>query len=499
MHTWLRNWRPNPAKRLRARPMTCRPVLEALEERCLLDGSSTGFVQTALASSVPGLAAHTDRDLLNPWGFSLGSTGLFRIAANAAGNSPLLTADGTELGKAVVLPPPLDSPTGAQSTPNGDISNPTADFVISDNGRSAPATVLFSTEDGTIIGWNPQVSRQNGVIGADLSSAGAVFKLLGMARTPQGNFLYATDFHNDQVDVFDKNFTLVNTFTDPNPHPGFAPFGVKNINGTLFVTFAKQDAVAHDDVEGAGNGFIDEFDTSGHFIKRFATGTGAGGTVTALNSPIGMAVAPAGFGQFGGDLLVGNFGDSTVSAFNLQTGQFLGQLTDPQGHVLVLNGGFKETNTKGLWGITFGNGQGGADANALFFNAGINQENDGLFGKVTVASPSSPATGHADVSAAALPNSPLATPDSSHGPSSLQSTEANPQGKGSGASHVVSVQPPAVSLESHVATLQSDGGVAVHTQTTASIVEGSVGLVTHLTPHKALDMLFSQFDPSLLG
>src|SRR5262249_13955478 len=150
-------------------------------------------------------------------------------------------------------------------------------------------------------------------------------------------------------------------FTDPHAPAGYAPFGIKNIDGILFVTYAQQDAAKHDDVEGPGHGFIDEFDTSGHFLERFASGTAAGGTLTELNSPWGMAVAPHGFGKFGGDLLVGNFGDSHVNAFDLKTGRFLGQLEDPKGHPLVLDGGFHGPSTKGLWGIGFGNGQGGAD------------------------------------------------------------------------------------------------------------------------------------------
>src|SRR5262249_50107983 len=145
----------------------------------------------------------------------------------------------------------------------------------------------------------------------------------------------------------------------------------------LFVTYAKQNAEKHDDVEGPGNGFIDEFDTSGNFLMRFASGTAAGGTLTELNSPWGMAVAPPGFGKFGGDLLVANFGNSHVNVFNLKTGSFLGQLEDPNGQPLVLVGGFQGPSTKGLWGLGFGNGEGGAGQRTLFFASGINDESDG--------------------------------------------------------------------------------------------------------------------------
>jgi len=386
MRTWIRDLRQSRRSRRPAPPRPSRrPSLESLDRRCLLDAGA-GYVQTGLASSVAGLTEHTDRQLLNPWGFSETPDGQFRISANAAGVAPLLDAHGNVEGPSVVIPPPAGSPAGTTSTPNGNVVNTTNDFVISDGTHSAPATVLFSTEDGTIAGWNRAVNKTQAVIGADQSGNGAVYKLLAMGSNAQGNFLYATNFHNGTVDVFDKNFHLVHlagSFTDPTTGPlaipkDFAPFGVKNINGTLFVTYAKQDAAKHDDVEGVGNGYIDEFDTSGHFIARFASqGT--------LNSPIGMAVAPANFGKFSNDLLVGNFGDSRVNAFDLKTGAFLGQLSDAQGHPLTLNGGFPETNLKGLWGIGFGNGHDGAATNTLFFAAGINAEADGLFGKVTVA------------------------------------------------------------------------------------------------------------------
>jgi uncharacterized protein (TIGR03118 family) len=313
------------------------------------------------------------------------------LSANGAGESLLLNAAGGVLGRPVIIPTPSDSPPGTVAAPDGSALNTTSDFVISHDGRNAPATFIISTEDGTIAGFNPLVDRNQAVIGADLSDSGAVFKILTLGTDAHGNVIFASDFHNDRVDIFNKNFQLVGSFTDPNPHLGFAPFGVHNLNGTLFVTFAKQDDPnnAHDDVEGPGNGFIDEFTTHGAFIKRFATGSALqSGGLDALNSPFGAAIAPAGFGQFSSApnnpvLLIGNFGSSQISAFNMNTGAFLGQLSDAQGNPLVLNGGIKESDMKGLWGIRFGNGQGGADANTLFFAAGINAEADGLFGKVT--------------------------------------------------------------------------------------------------------------------
>src|SRR5262249_37283814 len=295
---------------------------------------------------------------------------------------------GTPLGAPIVIPPPAGSPPGTTAAPTGEVANATSDFVISEGGRRAPAAILFSSEDGTIAGFNSAVDPSQAILGADRSGSGAVYKGLAMGSAGRANYLYATNFRSGTVDVFDTNFALhtffAGQFTDPHPVAGFAPFGVKNINGVLFVTYAKQDAAKHDDVEGPGNGFIDEFDPRGHFLKRLASGTAAGGTLTALNSPWGMTIAPQGFGKFGGALLVGNFGDSHVSAFDLKTGRFLGQLQGTNGQPLVLDGGFNGPDTKGLWGIAFGNGQGGAGTRTLFFATGINDEQDGLFGSVTM-------------------------------------------------------------------------------------------------------------------
>ncbi|HEY2865757.1 MAG TPA: TIGR03118 family protein [Pyrinomonadaceae bacterium] len=350
-------------------------------------GQSTGYEQTNLVSNIAGLAPNTDPKLLNPWGFIENADGTFRVAANGSGRGILFSAQGVRDGADIIIPTPAGSAHNSSATPNGVVPNDTSGFVISDHGKSAPATLLFSTEDGTIAGWNPQVNQAHAVIAADQSGNDAIFKLLALGTNAQGTFIFATDFHNGVVDIFDSSFDLVhfgaNAFVDPTTGPDaipsdFAPFGVKNFGGTLFVTYAMQDADREDDVAGVGNGFIDEYDTSGNFIRRFATRG-------ALNSPIGATIAPADFGQFSNDVLIGNFGDSRVNAFDPATGAFLGQLTDTNGDPLVLNGGFQETDTKGLWGIGFGNGVNGAGTNAMFFAAGINEENDGLFGKVTAA------------------------------------------------------------------------------------------------------------------
>ena len=403
MMSWISRLRQTSRDSRPLASRTHRPALEPLERRDLLDANTIGFAVTNLLSDMRGIAEHTNRALINPWGFAETPDGQFEIAANGSGDALRVNAEGQVIGKPVPLQPPLGSPPGTATSPNGTVLNTTSDFVISDDGKSAPAQFIFSTEDGTIVGFNPQVDKKEGILAAQASD-GAVYKLLAEAPNAMGNFLFATDFHNNKIDVFDKNFDKVTlgqggwgTFTDPNEPDGFAPFGVKlvNLNGqnVLFVTYAKQKGPDnHDDQEGPGNGFINIFTTTGEFIKRFATGTAVIDPNTGqlgdapLNSPIGAAIAPAGFGpggKFGGALLIGNFGDSHVTAFDLQTGQVLGQLTDVHGNPLTLNGGVGDpAGSKGLWGIAFGNGKGGTDPNTLYFNAGINNEADGLFGAV---------------------------------------------------------------------------------------------------------------------
>jgi uncharacterized protein (TIGR03118 family) len=342
-----------------------------------------------LLSSVQGLALHTDSTLVNPWGIVESPQGPFSIAVNGSGIASLVNADGTSAGASITIPPPGGSPPGTTAAPTGEVANTSTDFVITEGNKSAPALALFATEDGTISGFNPTVDPAKAILAADRSAANAVYKGLAIGTAGGKNFLYATDFHNGTVDVFDSTFVLhtiaAGQFTDPKPVAGFAPFGIQNVGGVLLVTYAKQNAEKHDDVEGAGNGFIDEFDTSGKFLMRFASGTAAGGKLTTLNSPWGMVVAPPNFGNIGGDLLVGNFGDSHVSAFSLKNGHFDGQLQDPNGQAVVLNGGFQGADTKGLWGMAFGNGQGAAGTATLFFAAGINDEGDGLFGSLQTA------------------------------------------------------------------------------------------------------------------
>jgi uncharacterized protein (TIGR03118 family) len=333
------------------------------------------YQQTNLVSDIPGLAAHTDPRLQNPWGVSLSPDGDFRIDDNHTGLSTVYDANGRRDSGTVEIPLPPGRTSTSPSAPDGTVLNTTTGFVISEDGRSAPASSIFATEDGTIAAWNQQVDRRHALIEVDNSAAGAVYKALTQGGNAQGTFLFATDFHNGTVDVFDSHFhqvQLAGSFTDPNIPAGFAPFGIKNIGGTLFVTYARQLAPDnHDDQAGPGNGFIDEFDTNGKLIERFAS-------QGPLNSPHGIALAPADFGAFSKALLVGNFGDGRILAFDLKTGSFLGPLSDAAGRPII---------NVGIWGMTFGNGAGGTRTNTLYFAAGINGENDGLFGSISLANP----------------------------------------------------------------------------------------------------------------
>jgi uncharacterized protein (TIGR03118 family) len=309
--------------------------------------------------------------LINAWGIGLSpTTGAFWVSDNGTGKTTLYVGDvaGSKFANAGLVVSGLGNPTGQ-------VFNPTTDFKISAGGATAAAVFIFVSEDGSITAWNPGVpppgpSTQAQVV---VPASNAVFKGVTIATntigSKTGNFLYAADFRDNKVDVFDGTFkatTLDGTFTDPTLPAGFAPFNVENLNGKLYVTFAKQDAAMHDDVRGPGNGFVDVFDTSGKFLQRLVSNGN-------LNSPWGLAIAPAGFGGFGGDLLVGNFGDGHVNAYDPTTGTFAGTLKNTDGDILTIDG---------LWGLTFGNGVTAGDKSTLYFTAGPGGENHGLFGSL---------------------------------------------------------------------------------------------------------------------
>ena len=333
------------------------------------------YAQTNLVSDIPGLAAHTDPNLKNPWGTSVGPGSPIWVSDNHAGVTTLYDGAGNAQPLVVGIPAPPSAGAGAVGAPTGQAFNTfdpaSSDFVISENGKSGPAFFLFATEDGTIAGWNPNVDRAHAVIAVDRSTAtdsagdvGANYKGLALVSTPSGKFLYASSFRFGRIDVFDSHFNLVNSFTDPTVPAGFAPFGIHNIGGTLFVTFAKQGPGKGDDDARPGHGFVDVFAPNGDLLQRLVS-------QGKLDSPWAVTLAPSTFGAFGGDILVGNFGDGRIHAYDPASGELQGTLSSPGGSPVVIDG---------LWGLRFAPTAPGAGPNTLFFTAGLNHEADGLFG-----------------------------------------------------------------------------------------------------------------------
>jgi uncharacterized protein (TIGR03118 family) len=339
--------------------------------------AARSYVQTNLVSDVPGLAAHTDPNLKNPWGTSVGPGSPIWVSDNHAGVTTLYDGAGNPQPRVVAIPAPPSAGNGAVGAPTGQAFNtfdPTSsDFVISKNGVSGPAFFLFATEDGTIAGWNPNVDNTHAVIAVDRSTAtdsagdvGANSKGLALVTTPNGKFIYATSFRFGTVDVFDSHFNLVNSFTDPTIPAGFAPFGIHNIGGNLYVTFAKQGPGKQDDAARPGNGFVDVFAPNGDLLQRLVTRG-------KLDSPWAVTLAPPTFGAFGGDILVGNFGNGRINAYDPTSGEFQGELRRPGGRPVAIDG---------LWGLRFAPATPGAGSNTMFFTAGPNDEADGLFGTI---------------------------------------------------------------------------------------------------------------------
>jgi uncharacterized protein (TIGR03118 family) len=336
------------------------------------------FTENKLVGSDPSIGAtQTDPNLINPWGVAESPTGPFWISENGTGLASIYSVtDGNVTTNAI--PPITIAPPAGQSgpsAPDGQVFNAFASqgaFKLSDG---SPATFLFATEDGTISGWNAAagtesllaVDNSSNLAEGDPNIGGAVYKGLAIADTDDGPYLYAANFRHGTVDVYDQNFNLVKGFSDPNVPQGFAPFNVQVLDGKLFVTYALQDDQKHDDVAGAGNGFVDEYDLRGNLLQRVASGG-------PLNSPWGLAIAPQSFGKLAGDLLVGNFGDGTINAYNLKNDHFAGKLLGSDGKPITIGD---------LWALTPGNGGKGGSPDTLYFTAGLMNEAQGLFGSLT--------------------------------------------------------------------------------------------------------------------
>jgi uncharacterized protein (TIGR03118 family) len=343
----------------------------------------TAYIRTDLVSNLPNVAPTTDPNLQNAWGVASAPGGALWVSDNNDGLSTLYDGTGAKVNLTVTIPLPAGRTSPPTSTPTGMVWNPTTAFTITAGGVTGPAAFIFDTEDGTISAWSgtvdPIVSgKSTATLVIDNSSKGAVYKGLALGTNKHGNFLFATNFAAGTVEVYDSTFkaaTLDGTFSDPNIPAGFAPFGITNIDNNLFVTYAKQNAQKNDVIAGTGFGFVNVFSTDGVLIKRFASrGT--------LNAPWGVARATQNFGEFSGDILIGNFGSQGgfagwINAFSGGSdNDFRGPLRDAGGKPVAIDG---------LWAILFGTFR-NSDADTLYFTAGPNQQQNGLFGKI-VAQP----------------------------------------------------------------------------------------------------------------
>jgi uncharacterized protein (TIGR03118 family) len=331
--------------------------------------SSNSYLVHNLVSDLPDMADFQDPNLVNPWGMATTATSPFWIGNNGSGTSTLYGTTGAAVALVVTIPSPTGPTGGAVS---GVIANTTTSFPVA-TGKAA--SFIFCTEDGTISGWNSSVNATAAIVTVNSSKANSVFKGCVLGGSATAPILYVTDFRNGVVDMFDGSFNpIVNAkaFLDSSIPAGYAPFGISNFGGNIYVTYAKQDAEKMDDVAGAGNGYVDVFDGSGNLVTRLISGG-------VLNSPWGMQIAPANFGKFGGALLVANFGDGTINAFDPAKGTALGALQDTTGHPVTI---------PGLWGLLFGNGGRGGDLSTLYFTAGVpgpygeDPESHGLFGSI---------------------------------------------------------------------------------------------------------------------
>jgi uncharacterized protein (TIGR03118 family) len=333
-------------------------------------GAANGYLVHNLVSDLPGLADHLDPNLVNPWGIAFSATSPFWIGDNHSGKSTLYDGTGTPVALIVGVPAPAGPSTAGAIT--GVVFNGTTGFLIpTATGAGAKASFMFCTEDGTIAAWNAGTAATILVNNATK----AVYKGCTLGGATSTSLLYAANFQTGKVDVFDQTFkpaTTAGGFTNAKIPAGFAPFDIVLLGGKLYVTYAKQDSALMDDVAGPGNGYVAVFDLNGNLLTNLIS-------QGSLNSPWGVAIAPATFGTYAAALLVGNFGDGTINAFDPSAGTFLGTLNDVEGATLSI---------PGLWSIAFGNGGRGGDAATLYFTAGIpgplgeKTESHGLFGSI---------------------------------------------------------------------------------------------------------------------
>lgn len=309
------------------------------------------FSITNQVSDQPGVAAVTDPLLVNAWGLSQGPSTALWVANNGTDSSTIYNP--ATFAKAPLNVNVPGAPTG---TTYVGIANA---FNVTSGGNTGQTIFAFATEGGQIEGWNPTVDVHNAIVAVDESGAGSLFKGLTLGMNGATPLLFAADFAHGVVSAYDASFSKVNSFTDTSLPANYAPFNVQNLNGELYVTFAQREAGATDETAGKGLGFVDVFDTSGHLLRRLVSNG-------QLNAPWGLVIAPQSFGKFAGALLVGNFGDGEINAYDPQTGCFLGRLKAGRGRGLI----------DGLWALHTGaNG-------TLTFSAGPDDESHGLVGSI---------------------------------------------------------------------------------------------------------------------
>jgi uncharacterized protein (TIGR03118 family) len=338
------------------------------------------YTQRNLVSDGSISADHTDTNLVNVWGLAFNPNGVVWVANNHTGTSTLY--DGLGSPNALVVTIPVAPGSTGPGSPTGIVFSGSGDFTVTNGTVTGPSRFIFATEDGVIAGWSPSVNATQAI--QALARPNTVYKGLALAANGSGNFLYATDFRGGKIDVFDKTFqpvTMAGNFTDPRIPKGYAPFGIQNIGGALYVTYAKQDATKTDDVARVGYGFLSIFDANGVLIRHFASRG-------KLNAPWGLALAPADFGTFSNRLLVGNFGDGAILAFDIHSGSYVGQLRKSSRQNLKI---------AGLWGLQFGNGILNQPTRTLFFAAGPGDEEHGLYGRIEPAGTTSTKNPYAEI------------------------------------------------------------------------------------------------------
>jgi uncharacterized protein (TIGR03118 family) len=370
----------NPMKKIFSKHSLAAGLLAcaigSVAARAAVVSTNAGFTELDIVSDNDTNALQVDARLVNPWGIVAALNSVW-VNDNHTG----LVTTYNSLGKAGKTTVNVPAPAGGAGAPTGLAANNSQDFMLTNGAAFGPATYLICTEDGTLVAWNAKVNGSNAVIKVDNSGVNANYKGLAIARSTNGTaHVYLANFRSGLIDEYDGQFNFVRSFTDPDLPGHFVPFNLRTIRGRLFVTFAfKQNGDDDDDTPGPGNGFVDIFDTDGTMLRRFAS-------QGALDSPWGMAIAPKNFGKFSHALLVGNFGDGLINAYDLLTGKWLGNLKRSNGD---------DVQIPGLWGLTFEKDEvEGQESNfiaqRLYFTAGIHDEEDGLLGILRPVSPSFP-------------------------------------------------------------------------------------------------------------